>query len=141
MGGCRCKSPGALGLQRRKGCPRDRQDLFEETVAGGGSKTSGILGLQGEEAPDGGTDEKRKSGSYLTQMWGCKAIDTEEKCYLYSEIQKRVCLKLRKGWGIDMRAECRNVVPEQGTRTARLGEAIFAALSLVNFASYWGGMK
>lgn len=49
--------------------------------------------------------------------------------------------EIAKRLGIEMRAECWNVVPEQGTRTVRLEEAIFAALSLVNFASYWGGMK
>ncbi|WP_456468837.1 putative RNA uridine N3 methyltransferase [Archaeoglobus sp.] len=43
--------------------------------------------------------------------------------------------------GIKMEAECWNVVPQQGTRTVRLEEAIFAALSLVNFADYWGGLR
>lgn len=43
--------------------------------------------------------------------------------------------------GIKMEVECWNVVPQQGTKTVRLEEAIFAALSLVNFASYWGGLR
>ncbi|WP_202319341.1 putative RNA uridine N3 methyltransferase [Archaeoglobus neptunius] len=43
--------------------------------------------------------------------------------------------------GIKMEAKCWNVVPQQGTRTVRLEEAIFAALSLVNFADYWGGLE
>jgi len=43
--------------------------------------------------------------------------------------------------GVDMEAECWNVVPNQGTRTVRLEEAILAALSLINFADYWGGLK
>lgn len=43
--------------------------------------------------------------------------------------------------GIEMEAECWNIVPMQGTRTVRLEEAIFAALSLVNFADYWGGLR
>lgn len=49
--------------------------------------------------------------------------------------------EIAKRLGIKMEAECWNVVPQQGTRTVRLEEAIFAALSLVNFADYWGGLR
>ncbi len=48
---------------------------------------------------------------------------------------------IAKRLGIKMEAECWNVVPNQGTRTMRLEEAIFAALSLVNFADHWGGLR
>ncbi len=49
--------------------------------------------------------------------------------------------EIAKRLGIKMEAECWNVVPNQGTKTVRLEEAIFATLSLVNFADYWGGLE
>ena len=49
--------------------------------------------------------------------------------------------EIAKRLGVEMEAECWNVVPQQGTKTVRLEEAIFAVLSLVNFADYWGGLR
>ncbi len=49
--------------------------------------------------------------------------------------------EIGKRLGIEMRAECWNTVPLQGTKTVRLEEAIFATLAIVNFVSYWGGLK
>ncbi len=49
--------------------------------------------------------------------------------------------EIAKRLGIEMRAECWNTVPLQGTRSVRLEEAIFATLAIVNFVDYWGGSR
>lgn len=49
------------------------------------------------------------------------------------EIMKRI--------GIDMEVEAWNTIPKQGVRSVRLEEAIISTLAIVNFISYWGGVR
>ncbi|MEM2726908.1 MAG: putative RNA uridine N3 methyltransferase [Archaeoglobaceae archaeon] len=54
---------------------------------------------------------------------------------------KEGVFEIMKRMGIDMEVEAWNTIPMQGVRNVRLEEAIISTLAIVNFFSFWGGLK